>query len=429
MAGGIGTMMNRIKLLVIQRKKTSATLFVIAVILLYLFLSGKHSSEKQKMSQWLTISPKPAVIAVHKYGKIVTAHNFSVTAPFDGTILQIFYGLGDNVTKGQKLLVLSTDKAIKKLHDAKSDYLKKEADYQKYLNWEKSSDVQKARQSLLNAQQQIKISQEKLNDDKFLYKAGIISRDELDQQQQTVVQNQQQIDSQKLSLADTLQQGDADNLLIKKLSVEDAKTTLDTLTKQIAQATIIAPASGVALKPTQTGGKDSGSFKAVQGETVTENQNLLTIGNAQHLEVQGSLNQEEINSIEVNTPVEITSDAFPSVTLKGKIDSISRLADDSSSSSPTFPFTVELENITAKERKLMRVGLMVDISLETYKNDSALVVPISAIYTSNAGKDYVLIKGKSNKPIKRFITRGPALPDGVVIKQGLKAGDQVQVMM
>ena len=418
-------MKNKIKRWVTQHKKITIITTVLVLLLLFLLLH-KHSNSHQTTKKWVTVQPREAIVSIHKYGKITTGHNFSVTAPFDGKILKMNYDLGDRVTKGQVLLVLSKEGILKKLHQAKSDFLQKREDYEKYLHWETGSEVQKAKQDMLNAQQQLKISKEKLKDDQFLYDKGIISRDELDQQKQTVMQNQQQIDSTKLSLADTLKQGDEDNLLIKKLAMEDAQNTLDTINKQISHATIVAPATGVALKPTQTGGKDSTSFTAVEGEAVTENQNLLTIGNSENLEVTGKLNQEEINRISIGLSVTITSDAFPGVTLTGKVDSISRLADESSSSSPTFPFTVALATIPEKERKLMRMGLMVDISLETYRNDKALVVPVEAI-SSEGGKDYVWARDEDGQPEKRLVKRGPSLPEGVVIKEGLKTGEQVRL--
>ncbi len=419
-------MIQRIKNFAKKRKKT--TFFIVLMIIVYsiLLLTKKSTNEVKQVVSWMTVHPREAIVSVHKYGKIAASGNISVIAPFDGQILKMHYHLGDKVVKGQTLLVLSTDSIEKKKHQAQSDYLQKQEDYQKYLHWESGSEVQKAKQDVLNSQQQFKIAKEKLKDDDFLYKKGIISRDELDQQKQSLQQSQQQIDSAKLSLKDTLKQGDKNNLTIKRLAMEDAKNTLDHIEKQLTHATIISPATGITLKPEQTGEKDSSSFTAVEGEAVTENQNLLTIGNSEHFDVKGSLNQEEINKISTGLAVDITSNAFPSITLTGKIESISQLADEDSSSTPSFPFTIALDTISAKDLKLLRVGLMVDIALETYRNNNALVVPISAVHTDTTGKDYVFIQTKNLKSVKCFVERGPTLPDGVVIKKGLKAGDKVR---
>ena len=373
---------------------------------------------------WLTIARQEAVVSVQKYGKITTGHNVSIPAPFDGKIEELNFNLGDKVTRGQKLIVFSTESILKKQHEAKSDFLKKQEEYDELLHWETGSDVQKAKQSVANAEQQLKTAETKLKDDYLLYEKGIIARDELNQQKQQVTQQEQQITSEKLALADIRKKGDKDNLLIAKFAMQDSKSALAHINAQISRAVTIAPVSGIALKPLQLSGKEDG-FEASIGENVTENQNILTIGNSENLEVKGSLNQEEINQIKINTPVRITSDAFTGVTLDGVIDSISRLASENDSSQPSFPFLVKLNSIPDKERKLMRIGIMVEIQLEVYRNEKAIVIPLAAIYQEK-GKDYVWLR-KDKEVRKHYVIRGPALPDGIVIEKGLNDGDIVRV--
>ena len=421
-------MINRIKILMGSHKKTTAVLAVaVAGIAISLFLKKgwKEPDHDQTAVTWLTIARQNAVVSVQKYGKITTSHNVSIPAPFEGKIEELNFNLGDKVTKGQKLVVFSTESVLKKQHEAKSDFLKKQEEYELLRNWETGSDVQKARQSLANAEQQLKTAERKLKDDYLLYEKGIIAGDELNQQKQQVTQQQQQIDSEKLALADIKKKGDEDNLLIAKFAMQDSKSALAHINEQISRAVTIAPVSGIALKPLQSSGKEDGSFEASIGESVTENQNILTIGNSENLEVKGSLNQEEINQIKINTPVKITSDAFTGVTLNGVIDSISRLASENDSSLPSFPFIVKLNSIPDKERKLMRIGIMVEIQLEVYRNDKAIVVPLAAIYQEK-GKDYVWLR-KDREVKKHYVTRGPSLPDGIVVEKGLKDGDVVRV--
>ena len=416
MANRTGTMKK------LTQKKVWFLCAVIMVLLYVLFRTFFYSNVQEKKYQWITLQPQDAVISVHKYGKVVTGHNMSIAAPFEGKILKTYYTLGGRIEIGDKLITLSTDQVIKKKHLAESDYLQKHTNYNKYLNWATSSEVQRAKQEVLNAEQQLKIELETLEDNKLLYKNGIVSRDEFEQQQQIVQQSKQQILTAKLSLQDILKQGNKNNLTIKRLAMMDAKSTLNMIENKLQHATITAMVSGIALKPLK-GSKD-GALVITEGEVVTENQNLLTIGNSDHLEISGRLAQEEINKVTIGMQAAITSDTFPGVVIFGKVMSISRVA-NTDGSAPMFPFKIALDPIAPKIRRLMRIGILVDINLEVYHKMHAIVVPIRALH-SDAKGEYVFVK-HNNGSVKRYVKHGPTLINGIVILEKLKKGDKIQV--
>jgi hypothetical protein len=67
------------------------------------------------------------------------------------------------------------------------------------------------------------------------------------------------------------------------------------------------------------------------------------------------------------------------------------------------------------------------LTIETYSNEQAIVVPIGAVQNTAAGPIVMTLDASTGRSQRVAVTLGSTMQDGVEIKTGLKAGDQILV--
>lgn len=213
------------------------------------------------------------------------------------------------------------------------------------------------------------------------------------------------------------------NLWDQKIGSEiqylQSKTQYDALEKQVSamqeqvgMASLKAPIDGVV---------DAVNIKA--GEMAAPGYSNIIVVNTSKLRVKGEVAEGYVSMVKTGNPVSLY---FPDAnkTMESKITYSGRMINNLNRT-----FSVEVA-LPSKEEGIVPNMISV-IKINDYTNDSAIVVPLSAIQRTSDGKTFVYIaaKNKEGKLVaeKRAITYSMTYNGFAEIKpgQGLSTGDQL----
>jgi HlyD family secretion protein len=206
-------------------------------------------------------------------------------------------------------------------------------------------------------------------------------------------------------LAKLLAGSDANSLDIAQNGVETAQIAVDQAQLTLKQTQVLAPFDGVITAV---------SAKAGQAASGT----AFTIADLDHLEIVVNMGEVDVNQAQVGQDVDITLDAVPDATLKGKVTQIDP-AGTQSSGVVSYPVTVSMSDIT----DTVKTGMTANLSLIVDQRTNVLTVPNRAIKTVNKQKVVtVLFEGQQTQvPVQTGLSSDTTTE----IVSGLKEGDMV----
>ncbi len=163
------------------------------------------------------------------------------------------------------------------------------------------------------------------------------------------------------------------------------------------------------------------------GDQVTSSTDVLTVANLKQLQVVASVDETTIKRLAEGQNAEITFDAFPGQTFKGKVLSIPL---QGSLQNDVMVYDVPL-SLEGADQLALLVGMTANVKVAVAEAQNALLVPSLALQKVN-GLYQVLVPDASDpkgEPVSVPVEVG--LSDGTYtqITKGLNVGDQVVVQM
>lgn len=134
-----------------------------------------------------------------------------------------------------------------------------------------------------------------------------------------------------------------------------------------------------------------------------------------------SINENEINQVEVGQEVEITLTADSSRKYTGKVTKVDSVGSYAASGT-TFSATVEFEN-----DGYVKLGMSLSCTITLKEEKNVVCVPIQAVYQNSEGKDYVVKVNSDGSTEERVVELGIANDNYVQVKSGLELNDKVQI--
>ena len=431
-----------------------ATLFIILVFVVTGLYAGKkipyidrrvekslHMTKKTSPVRTFSVKPGPISESISLVGDLSPGEVVNIVTPFDGIVKDKHFQHGEYVKKGQPLLELDISDIEIKYNGAKTDYIKAADKLQDFQNWENSDDVMKAKRSLSKSKMTLEAQKRTFQTTEGLFKEGIVSETEYENARQQYSSAQLDYENAIDELKSTRAKGTGDHLSVAMVEMRTAKSKLQELERQLNQAKVTAPVTGVIVLPSSED-KDKKGKRVDKGVSFTRGEILVTIGDIERLSVQVDIDEMEVLKIKDGQDVTVTGGAFPGITLKGKVSSISSQAtrDDAQRGPPSFRVTVILDalpqsvmekiRLTALPQSVMekiRLGMSADVKILTYSKTDALTVPFQAV--KHEGSDYfVTVKDKGTGQLKRTkVEAGITTLDSMEILKGVKAGDEIVI--
>ena len=173
---------------------------------------------------------------------------------------------------------------------------------------------------------------------------------------------------------------------------------------------LIAPANGVI-----------GKRSIEPGMNVLPNVPVFNLIQIEKVFVRFPVPENEVARIKKGEQAEIEIPALGKERLTGKIEEIGVIAN---SLSRSYDVKIGLPN----QSGIIRPGMVCNVFIITGEKASAVVVPNQAVLVDENGDNFVYVAdGKQNKALKRKVTVGPLLKEGICITSGLELNESVIV--
>ena len=375
--------------------------------------------------QWQEVKSDVLVHQIGLVGKIEPEATVILTAPFDGNVQANLVQEGQRVEAGQVLLRMDPATLEVQLREALSAQLKARRTVQEMQDWDSGPTVSRARRSVRTSQMSADNTQRKLVESDSLFKRGIIPRNELDDLKQQAQQQQLDLIAARSELQTALEQGKGEYRQIADMELTNATVKYEALRKLLDGQELKAPFSGIVVPPpgssTPQGGA-SNNAPVQAGSKVSQGQVLFGLANIERLKIVAKVSELDINQLHQGQPVEVMGDGFDGERLSGSVSVVSGLAiANDSQGSAQFPVTLSIPKLTEKQLQRVRLGMSARLTIVTYNNAQAIIVPAQAISQGDDGLS-VQYRAAMNQPVERVkITTGQSTAQGVEVF-GLKPG-------
>jgi HlyD family secretion protein len=366
----------------------------------------------------------PVIVHLDAVGEIQPGSRTVVVAPFEGFIREKAVDIGAQINKGDPILVMETTELNAKMRDAESTLLKAAMAADSLSKWETNPEVFKAQRAISAAETQLVRLKQQQRDAKALFDRGIIARDEFEGLDQQVKAQNNQIASLRQDLDSVLDRGNPANRRMAELALDNARANMDELKSQAAQTIVRASSDGIIMRaPVPSASERAEAPTVERGVHLARGQALFTIAGVDKFAIEARINEVDINKIHVDQPVEIESDSFAGPPIQGEIASVGVEADQAGDNGGTARFVVRaVFSVGDARRASIRVGMSARLTITTYANQNAIVVPADAIL-SREGQPFVRLVGPAPGEAQNVaVELGAATPTGVEIKSGLAAG-------
>jgi multidrug efflux pump subunit AcrA (membrane-fusion protein) len=218
-----------------------------------------------------------------------------------------------------------------------------------------------------------------------------------------------------------------------KYAADDAKQALDNAKEDLDNTVLRASCDGeivsvnndegdtVSSSATNSSNKTTTTTSAT-GTTSTKStsSSVFSILPDKKIEVSCYVLESDMKNIKVGQKVEITVDAVSSEPFVGDIKQINNVAKVDSNSVVSYQVICEFDNTSNKVLNSMTA----DVNIIYDEKSNVLCVSNKAV-SSDSGKQYVNVKGKSGQVEKREVTTGISDGDKVEITSGLSEGETV----
>ena len=329
-----------------------------------------------------------------------------------GKINSISVNVGDSVKKGDVLLTMDKKDLELKLQDANTKIEAAKAqlegtDSSNYVNKIEIAevDVDKAKIAYESALKN-------LNNSKNLYEASAISKQELDNAEDTYKNAEATLKSANIQLEE-VKKGTPDYVRDEYAAgVEQAVILKETVMREIEKQQIVSPMDGIIIEKLVD--------KNSMGVPSTA---AFVIGNIKSLELEANILSDDIYKVKIGNEVEVSGKAMGDSTIKGKIVKIAPEAKNITSSlgvnQKRVPITIEISDDT----NLLKPGYDLDIKIITEIKSNALIIPDSSVFDYQ-GESCVFVVD-SGKAVIRSISKGIESEKTIEVLDGLKEGERI----
>ncbi len=391
----------------LQQKKV----WIVLGIMLILILTSYLLPGKEEHLLY-TVKKDVLEISIPVEGELQAVESFVVKAPANvwGNIRIVkLVPEGTFVKKGDFLIQFDTSEQAQRLYEAKN---KLETALANLASTR--ADIQNEMAELENniKMETYSLEQSRLQAQNAIYEAEN-KRREIELNLKKAELNYQQL----LKKKESLQKIHQARLRQAELEVEQAKLQVKEAEEDLQKMTILSPADGmVVYKKVWDSG---GMTKLKVGHTPWRSQPLLEIPSQNKMKVIATIDENEISRLKKDLPVEIRLDAIKDTVFTGSVTEISTLAhEDDETEKNVFDIEVLINEVDPR----LKPGMTAHCKILIQKIENVLLVPMDAVQIKE-GKSFVLDEDGDSREIETGESNG----DFVIVKAGLKEGDQIRL--
>jgi hypothetical protein len=160
---------------------------------------------------------------------------------------------------------------------------------------------------------------------------------------------------------------------------------------------------------------EGGGAATVQaGTKVTQGQALFRLAMVEQLKVVARVSELDVNQLRIGQAVEILGDGFAGERLSGSVLAVNSLA-LADEGAARFTVTLSISQLTPEQLQRVRLGMSARLTIVTYSNDQAMVVPPGAIRQQGETLVVSYRKDLSQPEESLVVTTGQATVQGVEV--------------
>ncbi|HYB95320.1 MAG TPA: efflux RND transporter periplasmic adaptor subunit [Vicinamibacterales bacterium] len=298
--------------------------------------------------------------------------------------------------------------------------------------------VEEARSALQRAQKKTERLRQEYDHLKPLLEKGYITRDELARTEDQLEEAEEELVLARrrtdivVQLSHPREQKRAALALAQKTAqlgharqrVAELELRVNTLMALIEGCTIRARTPGLVVYEENLSANPRRKLRI--GDRVFATQGIITIPEVNRMQVEASVSESEVHRVRPGQAAEVRVEAFPDVTLTGKVTRVGTLA----SASATRPFDdkrfdliITLDPTSVDLRPEMSIRADVVVGSRT----DVLMAPVTAIF-NNQGTRVAYVVGPTGRTEMRRVDLGESNDRMVEILAGLNEGDRLSLL-
>ena len=336
-------------------------------------------------------------------GQVAPLQESVLSLPQSGVLVGVFANEGQRVSAGELLAKIDDSTFRAQLANAQAEVQSAQATLTGSVlttpitHQAMSSAVVQAQQQVVQAQNSLIAAQAgydsaktQYNSNKQLFPQGYVAQTTLDQSRSQYVSAEQQLNSARSSL-----QAAQANLSAAKQNTGNTQVQqADTATKRGALAAAQAQVTVLETEIAQT------SLHAPYGGIITQrlldpgalaspNQPIMRISQLDTVYVNANVPDDSLGYVHPGTPVTFTTPSLPGRTFHGSVFDI-----NATPTQGTLSYRARLREANAGDE--LRGGMLVTVNLRKEFHKAALVVPRTAVFTTDNGSSiYTVSDGKA----------------------------------
>ena len=384
--------------------------------------AAQDGKERVETLRTMTLAPEEFTSTTSLVGRLVPSREVAVAGATEGQIADIGFTYGQRVSEGEVLLRLEMDETRLSYLEAQVEYQNAKKAVDDLDRWESGAEVAGALRSLSKARMAMEGEAAALKRSTFLLKEGLIPASQHENARRRFESQRLDMEAARQDLDAVRAKGGEDARRVARVSLDKALSRLRAVETALAQDTVKAPISGVVQRPATP------EEALVRGRTVEKGETLLTIADVDRLSVLAPVDEVAVTSIRPGQRVTVRGDAFPGLTLPGAVSHVSqqpRASKAGGGGMPLFDVTVRLDDLSEAQRGQLRIGMSAHLHIVTYRNPSALMVPIVAVGESGGASVVRVLDEATGKVHERAVEVGLTTLNKIQVRSGLKAGEMV----
>lgn len=317
---------------------------------------------------------------------------------------------GSQIKKGDLIVEFDRQGQLKIAQDRRSDYLDLVAQIRKK---QAEQDIARARDDTELKQAERDVERGKLE----ILKNEMLSRIAAEKNDQALEEAVATLTQLRETYELKRRSAKAD-LRILEIQRDRALAAAQHAESNATKMAITAPIDGLAVLKTTWKGTTMGEVQ--EGEEVRPGVPIVEVVSRAGMQVRARINQADGHLMEVGTPVTVHLDAYPGLSLPGRLEQLTPVA-GASDLSPRVRFFVGIFSVGSAEPRLMP-DLSAGVDVVLARAEGALVVPRSALQQDGA-RWFVTAPGGE----RRQVDVGPMNDLEAVIRSGVPQGSKVVI--
>lgn len=344
-------------------------------------------------------------------GKVNASEKEVIYSEVSASVKKIHVKLGQEVKVGQILMELDIPDAESRLMQARSSLDEAQARLIKAQAGGKSIDLIEAETSFERAKSEYLVAREKLRRNESLFQSGAVSKEQMESVQAEFTNRESEYRRAEAVLKAN-QGGAGASIKALESAVAAARSSVALAERQADQSRLVAKMDGRIL-----------SLAVQNGDMVTPNSALVSIGNLNSLRVNADIAEADAAKLKAGQKAVISSNALPDLDYPGKVQEIGLEAQTKTKNqgeTTAIPVIISIQ-----KNSLLRPGYNVDLKITTAVNQKALVVPFDAIIEKRGHSCVYLIRG--GKVHLQKVQTGISDNSSIQLNSGVKKGDKVVI--